>query len=392
MMEQRPRILALYPSLPSMNKAAGDKTAFKFVETLHRLGHRIVLLSFAYNGCDENDYRALEPLCEKIVLHDFGKGEKLGNILRGWFLSPTLAARRSAGFGRLIDAHIGSADLVHVEFTELLPWVRYVKERYPAKRVCYVAHDIVFQKKGREAAKHFFLNPWRNLDLFLTWMSENRFLGSADRVIVLNGKDAALLPRHAARVSVVAPYAEKPPLNGSKGLEGLPERYVVYFGAMARPENYLAALSFIRRCWPELHREFPDLRFYVVGSRPHPRLQHYNGRDNIVITGFVEEPHGYLANALLTVAPITLGAGIKVKVLESLMAGSPVVAFPAGAEGIDLKREEGLTVVGSHGEMIREIRALLTSGAAVSGEQIRAAVGRAFDWTITENFLRGDYR
>jgi polysaccharide biosynthesis protein PslH len=392
MTEQRPRILALYPSLPTMTKAAGDKIAFKFVETLHRLGHRITLLSFAFNGYDENDYRALEPLCEKIVLHDFGKWEKLGNILKGWFISPTLAARRSAGFGRLIDAYIGSSDLVHIEFTELLPWARYVKEGYPSKRVCYVAHDIVFQKKYREAGKHLFLNPWRDLDLLLTWRSENSFLGFVDRVIVLNDKDAALIPRHAARMSVVVPYAEKPRIDSSKGADGLPERYVVYFGAMSRPENYLAALSFIRRCWPELHREFPDLWFYVVGSRPHRRLQDFNGRDNIVITGFVEDPYFYMANALLTVAPITLGAGIKVKVLESLMVGSPVVAFPAGAEGINLKREEGLTVVGNFGEMKQEIRMILSRGSSVSGEHIRTAVGRAFDWSITEDFLRDEYR
>jgi polysaccharide biosynthesis protein PslH len=392
MMEQRPRILALYPSLPSMTKAAGDKTSFKFVETLHRLGHRITLLSFAFNGYDENDYRALEPLCEKIVLHDFGKREKLGNILRRWFISPTLAARSSAGFGRLIDAHISASDLVHIEFTELLPWARYVKERYPAKRVCYVAHDIVFQKKYREAGRHLFLNPWRDLDLLLTWRSENRFLGFADRVIVQNDKDAALIPRHAARISVVAPYAEKPRIGNINGAEGLPERYVVYFGAMSRPENYLAALSFIRRCWPELHREFPDLWLYILGARPHECLKECQGRDNIIVTGFVENPYSYLGGALMTVAPITLGAGIKVKVLESLMVGTPVVAFPAGAEGINLKQEDGLTVVRNHAEMTQEIRKLLAQGFPVSRNQVRAAVERSFNWTITEGFLRQDYR
>ena len=392
MMEQRPRILALYPSLPSMTKAAGDKTSFKIVETLHRLGHRITLLSFAYHGYDDGDYRALEPFCEKIVLHDFGKREKLGNILRGWFISPTLAARRSAGFGRLIDAHIGAADLVHIEFTELLPWARYVKEKYPAKRVCYVAHDVVFQKKYREALKHQFLNPWRDLDLLLTWQSENRFLGFADRVIVQNEKDAALIPRHAARMAVVAPYAVKPGMDDGTGVDRLPERYLVYFGAMSRPENYGAALSFIRHCWPELHREFPDLSFCILGARPHECLMEYQGRDNIIVTGFVEDPYRYLGKALMTVAPITLGAGIKVKVLESLMVGTPVVAFPAGAEGINLKREDGLTVVRNHGEMTQEIRKALTQGAPISRELVRAAVDRAFNWAITEGFLREDYR
>jgi glycosyltransferase involved in cell wall biosynthesis len=161
---------------------------------------------------------------------------------------------------------------------------------------------------------------------------------------------------------------------------------------MSRPENYLAALSFIRRCWPELHREFPGLWFYIVGSRPHECIKEYHGRDNIVVTGFVEDPYGYLNGALMTVAPITLGAGIKVKVLESLMVGTPVVAFPAGAEGINLKREEGLTVVRNHGEMIREIHNIVAQGMPVSREQIRAAAERAFNWAITEEFLREEYR
>ena len=391
-MKQKLNILALYPSLPSLTKAAGDKTAFKFVETLHCLGHRITLLSFAFNGYDEADYRALEPLCERIALHDFGRGEKLRNMLAGWFLSPTLAARRSAGFGRLIDAHIDAADLVHVEFTELLPWARYIKARYPGKRVCYVAHDIVFQRKFREARSCFFLNPWRDLDLFLTWRSENAFLGEIDRVIVLNGKDAALIARHGARCRVVVPYAERPLIGDGDRPAGVPERYLVYFGAMSRPENYLAALTFIRNCWPALHREFPGLGLYVVGSRPHESLAAYHGRDNVVVTGFVENPYEYLAHALMTVAPITLGAGIKVKVLESLLVGTPVVAFPAGAEGIDLQRAEGLIEVNTPSRMVSEVRRCLTEGMPVSRGEIRAAAERAFDWGITEEFLRGDYQ
>jgi hypothetical protein len=74
------------------------------------------------------------------------------------------------------------------------------------------------------------------------------------------------------------------------------------------------------------------------------------------------------------------------------MVGSPVVAFPAGAEGINLKREDGLTVVGNYADMLQEIRMMLIRGPAVSGEHIRTAVGQAFDWTITENFLLEDYR
>ncbi|BDV41762.1 glycosyl transferase family 1 [Geotalea uraniireducens] len=391
MTDARPKILALYPRLPSMAKAAGEKTAFKFVETLHGLGHRIVLLSFAFNGYDEKDFRALEPLCEKIVLHPFGFGEKLANVLRGWHLSPTLAARRSPGFGQLIDEHIGGCDLVHMEFTELLPWACYVKRKYPQKRVCYVAHDIVFQKKYREARSCLFVNLWRDLDLIMTWRSENRFLGCADRVIVLNRKDAALIPRHRARVRVVVPYAQPVAAGASVSAPPASGRYLVYYGAMDRPENYLAAISFIRNCWPQLRREFPQLGFCVVGARPHDRLREFDGRDGVTVTGFVNDPAAYLAGAFLTVAPITLGAGIKVKVLESLLNGSPVVAFPAGAEGIDVGPEEGLTVVAGYREMTAEIRRVL-NGAPADRGAICSAARRAFDWGIAENFLREDYR
>ncbi|MBT1075044.1 glycosyltransferase [Geobacter grbiciae] len=391
MMQARPKILALYPRLPSMARAAGEKTAFKFVETLHGLGHRIVLLSFAFNGYDEKDYQALEPLCEKIVLHPFGSGEKLANVLRGWHLSPTLAARRSPGFGRLIDEHIAGCDLVHIEFTELLPWACHIKRRYPEKRVSYVAHDIVFQKKYREARRHLFLNPWRDLDLAMTWWSENRFLACADRVIVQNRKDAALIPRHRERVRVVVPYAQTAASEDSSVPPPISGRYLIFYGAMDRPENYLAAISFLRICWPELRREFPDLEFCVLGARPHDRLREFDGRDGVTVTGFVEDPNAYLSGAFLTVAPITLGAGIKVKVLESLLSGSPVVAFPAGAEGIDVGPREGLTVVEGYREMTAEIRRAL-HGALPDRGEIRAAARRAFDWGITESFLREDYR
>jgi glycosyltransferase involved in cell wall biosynthesis len=109
---------------------------------------------------------------------------------------------------------------------------------------------------------------------------------------------------------------------------------LLFWGAMSRKENSDAAIYFITNFWNHLKASFPLLKLYIVGSDPPSKLYELANKD-IIITGFVEDPSWYFEKIKLGIVPLSKGAGVKVKVLEMMSAGLPVVSTPVGAEGIE---------------------------------------------------------
>lgn len=106
---------------------------------------------------------------------------------------------------------------------------------------------------------------------------------------------------------------------------------ILFFGAMARPENYLSAKWFIDNVMPLL--KDLDVRFVVLGGNPPKELKDLES-EKIHVTGFVDSVVPFFENSLCMVAPLVLGAGIKVKIIEALSSGIPVLTNDIGIEGI----------------------------------------------------------
>ena len=101
---------------------------------------------------------------------------------------------------------------------------------------------------------------------------------------------------------------------------------------MNRIENSSSALWFIENVMPRLKDE--DVKFTIIGNKPPQELVNKRS-EKIVITGFVDDPAPYFENAMCLVAPLLLGAGVKVKIIEALSSGVPVITNDIGIEGID---------------------------------------------------------
>ena len=95
---------------------------------------------------------------------------------------------------------------------------------------------------------------------------------------------------------------------------------------------------------PSLHSLGLDVEVLLLGADPPSALEVRRSK-NVIITGFVPDPTELLWSAHIAVLPIRLGAGVKIKVLECLGAGLPVVTTSVGAEGIPCGPDQGLFIV-----------------------------------------------
>jgi glycosyltransferase involved in cell wall biosynthesis len=148
--------------------------------------------------------------------------------------------------------------------------------------------------------------------------------------------------------------------------------------------NVDAVLWFVKEVGPLIRAEVPDFHFFVVGQRPHRRLEPLRGDQSVTVTGWVEDVRPYIAGAAVYVAPLRMGGGTRLKLLEAMAMSKPVVATPLGAEGYPVADGRELVLADTPTEFARAVIALLHSPARRTelGQNARAFVERRYDWRV----------
>ncbi len=117
---------------------------------------------------------------------------------------------------------------------------------------------------------------------------------------------------------------------------------LVFVGLMDNHANMEAVAWLTARIWPALHQRFPHWKLTLVGSRPPPPIRDLASRPGVEVTGTVPEVAPYYEEALAAVVPLLSGAGTRLKILEAMAAGVPVVSTPLGAEGLAIAPGENI--------------------------------------------------
>jgi len=162
---------------------------------------------------------------------------------------------------------------------------------------------------------------------------------------------------------------------------------VLFSGAVTYRPNYEAVRWLCNEIMPRVRMKLPSVRLRVTGG--------YGGVDvsafgtNVEFTGYVDDIRPVVASASVLATPITSGGGTRVKILEAMALGTPVVSTTFGAEGLHLRN--GIDVLlGDTTEKISESIIKIIQDGGLSAEIARAAeatVGSRFRWTeIAENF------
>lgn len=124
------------------------------------------------------------------------------------------------------------------------------------------------------------------------------------------------------------------PLNDApdRGVEQPPT--LVFVGKMDFRPNVDAVRWFAEAIWPRVRAEVPEARFYAVGQRPHPQLHYLRADPSLTLTGWVDDPRPYIGRAAVYVAPLRMGSGTRLKLLEAMALGKAIVSTRMGAEGL----------------------------------------------------------
>jgi glycosyltransferase involved in cell wall biosynthesis len=199
--------------------------------------------------------------------------------------------------------------------------------------VVFYGHDLHFQRLRRQA--ELLADAKIAAEADATEVLERRVWRSTD--IVLYPSDDEVAQVRALEPSVIArrvlPYCfssfgdVRPPP---------PTPQLLFVGGFAHPPNAEAAAWFVDAILPLIQARVPDVRLAIVGSNPIPKVRALAGEAVEIFANVSDaELSAWYARARVAVIPLTFGAGVKLKVVEALREGLPLVTTDIGAEGLE---------------------------------------------------------
>lgn len=234
-------------------------------------------------------------------------------------------------------------DFVHFDTISLVPYMRDIPEGTPAALDHHnIESSMLLRRADNENSwirKAYFRQEGLRLRGFERQYCP-RFkvnitcsdLDSSDLREIAPGSHVATVP-NGVDTGYFAPRAEE---AGAHRL--------IFVGRLNWYPNAQAATFIAERLWPVLKRAWPGLQMDLVGANPPAAALALSRRDNsFKVHGFVDDVRPLISRATAYICPITDGGGTKLKVLDALAMGKPLVAHPIACEGIAV--EEGKSVL-----------------------------------------------
>ena len=354
------RILMVTKFLPLPDNNGGKQRSLAIARRLAQLGD-LVLCGYDDGGADRAGLRELGIDVRAVPRRLTPVGAAWGAV-----------AARSVSAGRfwssaMVKAVRGAADesaidLLQVEYQQMVPLVQNI----PAKKSILDLHNIesalVDSYAGARSGLPALL--FRSEAVALRRM-ERRTIGGFDHVLVVSDKERARLPA-GARSVLVCPNGREP----SAILPDAPDPTVAFVATMGWAPNVDAAVWLGREIWPEVLARVPEARLLLIGRDPAPAVRAL-ADERIEVTGTVADVNPFLTRARVVVAPLRAGGGTRLKIMEALDVGRPVVATSVGCEGMDDLVGRGVVVADTASALAEAIADLLLDPARA------AALGRA---------------
>lgn len=367
------RTLMLTKFLPLPDDSGGRQRSLAIARRLAERGE-VVLCAYNDGSADHDGLADLGIDVRGVPWHvtpaKVARGVvATGSVSAARFWSPALVdvVRRAAGESPV--------DLLQVEYQQLVPAAAQVPARCRVLDLHNVESSLVasYAQARRGPAAAFY-----HAESAALRRMERRTLGAFDHVVVVSGKEKERLPP-GLRSVLVCPNGREP-----AGL--LPEAAtptVAFVATMGWAPNADAALWLGREIWPRVLEQVPGARLLLVGKEPTPDVRALAG-SGVDVTGTVADVAPYLERARVVVAPLRAGGGTRLKIMEALDAGRPVVATSVGCDGLEDLIGRGVEVADTAEGMADAVARLLgdPGGAARLGRRGHDAVAAEHTWDM----------
>lgn len=157
---------------------------------------------------------------------------------------------------------------------------------------------------------------------------------------------------------------------------------IIFTGTMSYYPNSQAALNFAKHCWPRIKEQVPGATWLIVGRSPTPEVQRLAELPGVTVTGSVPQVQPYLATSQVAIAPLLIGSGTRLKILEAFSMRKAVVSTSVGCEGLLSESGKHLLIADQPEAFAQRVVELLAnpSQRKTLGENGRSLVEAEYSW------------
>jgi polysaccharide biosynthesis protein PslH len=385
------KLLFLTPQLPYPPEQGTSIRNYHLIAELAKR-HRITLLTFLEPDQNAESLGPLRQIAEHLEIVPApprSKGQRLRQLLTSrrpdmsWRLwSPELEERL-----KLLLKN-NSFDVVQIEGIEMASYASAVAAGAAQPLLVYDDHnaEYLLQKRAfltdagnprRWIAAMYSFIQWRRLRTY-----ERAMCLRADRVITCSAADAGAIRELDTRLKVTV-ISNGVDLASHAAYQGEVRPHdLVFTGKMDFRPNIDAMLWFCQAVLPLIQARKPGVSLAIVGQRPHNRLESLRSLPAVTITGHVPDVRPFIAGAQVYIAPLRVGGGTRLKLLQAMAMGKAIVSTTLGAEGLDIQDGREMLLADRADEFASAVLSLMEQPEERRrlGEVARQKAQRSYGW------------
>ncbi len=345
------KILQVTNKVPYPTTDGGAIACMNLTRGFSLLGHKVTIL--AMNTMKHQV--KLEKIPESVTdLADFrlvnvpAKITKLAALVNLLFTNKPYSAVRfiSKPFEKELKKILKqkSFDIVQLEGLYVCPYIPVIR-KYSNAKIVYRAHNIEHEIWNRTAAMANGFEKWylKNLSKRIKRFEKNQ-LNKYDLLVPITERDGIILdklgnkkPRHVSQTGIDSSML----IPNSKNLE---HPSLFHIGSLDWAPNQEGLIWFLDNCWNDIHEKYPELKFYIAGRNAPVWFQRKLGLPNVVYKGEVDDAYKFMNSKSIMMVPLNSGSGMRIKIIEGMALGKPIVTTTIGTEGISTTSGENIIV------------------------------------------------
>ena len=348
--------------------------------------HAVTLVSFAFDTARPEQPGDLRTLCaavQVVSVNPFAVNR--AGTLRTFLSTRSVASRPISAMTQLVaDALCLSAFDAVISSTTMM--ADYALQTSPGAATLLEEHNSLTRWMHERYAGQ--TNPLQRLRCWASWQKTRRYeaelFARFDLVTMVSAQDRATcladLPGYGGSVAVVPNGVDCQ--HNHSGLAQPRPNTLVYNGSLTYSANYDAMRWFLAEVYPRIKTQTLGVSLTITGSTTGVDLAGLALDDSVRLTGFVDDVRLPVAGSAVCVAPIRRGGGTRLKILEAMALGTPVVSTSKGAEGLEVTPGHDILIADEPADFADHVIHMLRDAA--QREQLatnaRRLVEQRYDW------------
>ncbi len=381
------KILMLVPYLPTITMSGGQTRWYNIIKYLAK-DHDITLFSLIKDESEKKFIPELLKYCKKVKV--FRRPQKpwtLRNILLSILGPFPLLVVRNWSFEerRALQKELSEEkyDLIHTETFYVMPHLG--KTEVPIIQVEQtIWHEVYKHHVMTEIPK--LLRPFFMIEVAKIIFWEKYYWKKADELFAVSEEDRNIMQKLLPGKSVnIIPNGVDCDYYLEKKIErSSPPRILYGVSNFEWLQNQEAVRLLLENIWPKLKRKYgKPLKMWIVGRKMPEWINRRSKEDvDIIVTENITDARDAYRTANIMVTPIKGGGGTRIKILEAMAAGLPVISTKIGVAGLNVKDGKNVYIADKVDEIVEKALLLLNdrTRAGKVGSNAQEHVRRYFDW------------